>query len=107
MSAIADGSPPFDRPDRVVDGVLQCMQAAAHVRFGLPVALLLVIELLEDLLRAADGASEPAIGLRLPLQQCAVRERNLCAGDRRSGGRLGVFDVFGVGLRCRTGCTAC
>jgi hypothetical protein len=107
--ASVDASPPFHRPDRVVDGVLQRVQAPAHIHFGLPVALLLVIELLEDLLRrdrAADSASKPAIGLGLVLQQRAVGERNLRPRNRRSGDLLGVFDVFRVGLRCWTGCAA-
>src|SRR5215470_299055 len=86
------------------------MQARACNQFGLPVALLLIVELLLDLLgghRTAESASESAIRLLLALQQRAVRERNLWARDRHSGDRLGVFDVFRVGLRWRTRCTAC
>ena len=92
--------PLFNRPDRFPDRILQAVQAPAHVGFGLPVALLLVVELLAKLLdrhRAADRAPEGAVGLRLALEQCAVRQRN----PRSRGEHARCWlepDKFGLGF---------
>ena len=78
--------------------ILQVMQAPAHVGFGLPVALLLVVELLAKLLHrhwVADRAPEGAFGLRLALQQRAVRQRD--SRSRSEHARCWfVLDVFGL-----------
>src|SRR5262245_54954328 len=96
-------SPLFDRPDRLLDGILQVVQAQAHVRLGLPIALLLVVELLAKLLdghRAADRAPVGAVGLRLAQQQCAVRQRNPRSHGEHAPCWFALGDLsWSVGLR--------
>src|SRR5262249_52803933 len=84
---IASTSASFNCSNRFPDRVLQLLQARSHDLFGLPVALLLVIELHAHLFGRGIGqvVFESAIWRDWRLKQRLVRQRNAW-GQRHVGG---------------------